>query len=189
MKNCFPFFLFATALFACGESQKKEQDIASKKILKAYQEWVYMKVKKGENWYESKWQAALDKRTDPLMIDNCKEGLPDDFHRIQYGDINQDGKLDAIATIVPLPCDGGTAHRFQEIELAFLSANESYSSTESFDEIISSMGLTGHIDTITENGIIHYTFLEHRDNDAMCCPSIETKAKFKYQNGGFISFK
>ena len=171
-------------MISCGISQNEKQ-IISKKILKAYQEWVYKKVKQGQYWYESKWQAEFDKRSSPLMIDNCKEGLPDDFTHIHYGDINQDGQLDAIATIALLPCDAGTAHRFDAIDLVFLSGSESYSTYETFEEMVSSLGMTGDIDTITEKGIIHYTSLEYGDNDAMCCPSVKKKIKIKYQNGKF----
>lgn len=186
MQNCCLYLLIGISLISCDSANDQEKAIASKKILKAYQEWVYLKVKKGQNWYESKWQAELDKRPNPLYIDNCKEGLPDDFHRIHFGDVNLDGKLDAIATIVPLPCHGGTASRFQEIELFFMSQNENYSTSEAFNDLISSIGLTGEVNAISEEGIITYTFKEHGENDAMCCPSVETKVKFKYQNGTFI---
>ncbi len=128
-------------MISCGKSQNEKQTLASKKILQAYQEWVYKKVKQGQYWYESKWHAEFDKRSDPLMIDNCKEGLPDDFAHAHYGDINQDGQLDAIATIALLPCDGGSTHRFDAIDLVFLSGSESYSTHETFGEMVSSLGI------------------------------------------------
>lgn len=189
MNNYFPFFLLTIALLACGPSQKEEEQIAFKKVVKAYQEWVYKKVKNGQYWYESKWKAEFDKRSDPMMIDPCKEGLPDDFAHVHYGDINQDGQLDAIATIALLPCDGGTAHRFDAMDLVILSGKEFYSTHESFEEIISSLGLTGSVDTISDTGVIHYTSLEYGDDDAMCCPSVENKIKVKWQDGKFIKLK
>lgn len=178
--------LIGIILISCGKSQNQEQSIASKKILKAYQEWVYKKVKQGQYWYKSKWQAEFNKQSNPIIIDNCKEGLPDDFTQVHYGDINQDGQLDATAAIALLPCDGGTIHRFDIINLVFLSDSESYSTLETFEEIVSSLGPTGHTDTITTKGIIHYTSLDYGNGDAMCCPSVEKKIKIKYANGKFI---
>lgn len=190
MKNAYLFLFVGVFLAFCGKSQNEKQTIASKKVLNAYQEWVYKKVKSGQYWYESKWKEEFNKRSNPLMIDNCKDGLPDDFDHVRYGDINQDGELDAIATIGLLPCESGTAHRFDAIDLVFLSGSStSYSTLETFEEIISTLGLTGDIDTITKNGVIYYTSLEYGADDAMCCPSVKKKVKIKYQNGKFIKLQ
>lgn len=181
-------------LTSCGKAVSQQDLAAQQNIKKAYQEWVYKKVKSGENWYESKWEAENDKNDKMKgsweeFYDRCKEGLPDDFFKIHYGDINRDGRLDGIATILPLPCQSGTAFNFYSIELFIISTPDSYKTTADPEIVRSSIGIASEVDTINEKGIIIYTVRDYGAEDPNCCPSLESKVKFKYEKGRIVKIK
>lgn len=101
--------------------------------------------------------------------------------KILIGDINEDGKKDAIARYEIVP-DMGNETIDQGI-VFFINTGVSLKAVVDKKDIWS-----GNIHSI-ENGYIYIEELKYRDDDPMCCPSIKKIRTFKYQNNKVYEIK
>jgi len=166
------------------------------RIKQSYRKWVDKMVANGEYWYEKDWQAYFRKWEDKdrykteEYLDNCLDGLPEDFEGGYFGDINGDGIIDAWTSIFPSYCMEGTWQINADFGLYFISKPDgTYRVMGEPVEVFSEIGVAGHVDTIYPNGLILYKGIDYKDSDAHCCPSKEWEVRFRYQGGRFVKVK
>lgn len=167
-----------------------------RRIKLSYHKWVDEMVANGENWYEKDWLAyykkweGKDKYETNEYMDNCKDGLPEDFEGGCFGDINGDGIIDAWTSIFPSYCMEGTWQINADFGLYFISKPDgTYTVLYEPVEVFSEIGVAGHVDTIYPDGLILYRGVDYKDSDAHCCPSKEWQVRFRYQGGQFVKVK
>lgn len=158
-----------------------------------------------EQFYNWQLQEILDQRF--LPYDSCNQQwvvnhkfdtLPDgramtdipgfpaakDAFTFAFSDLNEDGVLDGLVTFSPSQCDGGNSLMWLQWQVLFLSNNKRYELRENIP--LSSFEGTEFdtkgfywIDSLVGNHIFG-TYLEFKDNDAQCCPSIKNRVKFDF---------
>jgi hypothetical protein len=102
-------------------------------------------------------------------------GIPDSSEiKFLYGDINNDGILDGIATFVPVQCDGGNFYK-QEDEVLFLANKDAYYSYKLYLPMMTmpknASSYHYSIDSF-KDGTIYATNYGYTNDDGYCCPSI-----------------
>ena len=160
------------------------------RIAAAYTDWVAAKVKANEYWTEEKWDSYRDSfgdkdiYADDTYLDNCKDGLPPTIDPY-YGDINQDGILDAYAAVRPSFCMGGNWSRWVHVDLFLISnADGSYDALADPKSFGGAIGI-GFVDSIASNGEILCEGRDYTEEDPMCCPSKEWKVRYVWDGGKF----
>lgn len=178
--------LVMTILFGCNNSNPTKTegtDIEienAKPITDAFNQWLLEQTKKGVFFgYDS---CGLDfiiehnVTTMPLR-------LPDSTNTsVWYGDINGDKKKDGLITFIADLCDGGNAAMWTQFQVLVLSNNSGYSVDDSFFDSVG-RGFEGfiHADSLSVNTFFG-TYIEFKEGDGHCCPSIKEKFTVTYTN-------
>lgn len=136
----------------------------------AYQHWLEAQLETGEYVSEACWFRM------PFEFKGTS-GLPDTLDRVVTGDINRDGVSDAWGEVMLL--EMGTAN-FEKFSFLLVSQpNKNYQFSECYFDLHKT-----RLDTISNEGLFIFTHYEYTPQDPLCCPSIPTKSKYKYQTNG-----
>lgn len=166
-------------LFGCNTVSKKQKVL----IKDAFEKWRKEQITIGAYWANDScnMQHFVNKPFDSLAtiqstIIPTPIGIPDSSEiNFLYSDINNDGILDAIATFIPVQCDGGNFYK-QEDEVFFLSTGTTYHiRLLSLSNIIlmpnNAWSYYYSIDSLQRDSI-YATSYGYADGDGNCCPSI-----------------
>jgi hypothetical protein len=113
-------------------------------------------------------------------------GFPSDSseYTISFADLNSDKKLDCLIVFTPDQCDGGNASMWVQWQVFILSDKDNYKIIDTLT--VDKFALTDFdslgfywLDSISVNKI-YGTYIEFKDNDGHCCPSINKPVTFDY---------
>ena len=148
-------------------------------IQKAYKDWKTSQLRAGN--YVADSQCNLQGVRE-LMQSGRRIGSGFGTAGFSYGDINKDGKEDALITFNPQQCDGGNALMNAQTTVLILSANNGsrYIVDDKKLENLKGLpdGMWARFEKFTRSGNITGTAFGYRNSDPRCCPSL--KADFTY---------
>lgn len=178
-------FLIITILFGCNSNPVKTKggDVEiedTKPITDTFNQWLLEQTKKGV--FFGKDSCNIDFiikhniNTMPLMIpDSTNTGF-------WFGDVNGDKKKDGLVTFIADLCDGGNGAMWTQYQVLVLSNDSGYSVNDSFFDSLGS-GFEGfiHADSLSVNTFFG-TYIEFKEGDGHCCPSIKEEFTVTYTN-------
>ena len=154
------------------------------KIVNTFTSWKMQQIRKG-NYAEANKCNPLSLREsmqrghgkDIAMIGFSKESL-------SFADINNDGKVDALALFKPKQCDGGNALMNSQSALLVLSDEGKSTYTVDRDTLTNLGGIPNGwwlaFKAAVDNGEITGTAMGYSATDARCCPSLSREFIYKY---------
>jgi hypothetical protein len=103
-----------------------------------------------------------------------------------WGDLNEDGITDAMITFSPIQCDGGNATMMFQTAVFILSKNDTYYPLEIYPSL--SLVHGGHFYRFNSilNGKIKATYIDYKEKDGRCCPSIIIPCTIRVKNNKFF---
>lgn len=120
---------------------------------------------------------------DNLIRDQVKKGGGTEYkdaRKMLYGDLNQDGQIDLTVYYSIEGIDGGNNH-FEYVSV-FLANNGVLKPTTSVE--VGGDGLYRQVSLVAvKNNYIELKTLDYGPDDARCCPSIEGKNFYIFENG------
>lgn len=158
-----------------------------RKIRKLFAAWQKKEVKAHQFLDSCNWDWSADHKNS-----NIDWGFPDSTRiTFSFADLNNDEKLDGMATFTPDQCDGGNASMWTQIQVFFISGRIKYLVTDEVDvSKFSGTGFDGKgfywLDSISKNKI-NGTYYEFKDYDGHCCPSIKWPVTFDFKTKKLIS--
>lgn len=167
-----------------SNSSNRATTLPVEKVRSLYIEWLARQVASGEFCHEKKCMKEMHDFHQNGADLTCMIGLPDSLDRVNYGDINRDGKTDAIGYAHLIQCDGGNALMNASICLCFVSSGANYDLIEEPEGLSHSLGI-GRVSAILEDGTVEGKYLDYAGDDPRCCPSIEEERWFRFVNGKF----
>jgi hypothetical protein len=187
LHNCLLISLFA-CLLSCNDRTSKTKLLSKENIQKAFGEWQNLKIKNGQFWAQDScnpnWFSTHNILESP---ENIKFGFPSDSmeYKFSFGDLNNDNQLDGLVVFEPLQCDGGNLSEWVQVQVFIISNKQNYRVIDSIK--LSNISLSNkksgfyHLDSIGNNKIFG-TYLEFKENDGRCCPSIMLPVLFHFMN-------
>jgi hypothetical protein len=174
---------FLLILFSCGTKQADHAGNKFPNIDSLYLNWLKDKIDSGDFCGEKDCESGSVLKKIEKAETYCEYGLPDSATFI-FGDINDDGFIDAVANVPIFQCDGGNALRNANILLFFISDGR-----RGFKTIEDPAQMTDEIRSVKQiapNGEVVLEVLEYGEEDPQCCPSVRKKSYFKYRNEVFV---
>ncbi len=114
-------------------------------------------------------------------LDEEDYSVEKDEVKIDLGDLNNDGLLDAVVDFYFYSNDGGNANLGGGL-MVFVNNGEtiSYSCWMETNNT--------KLDYINESGLIKAIKMEYAEDDPRCCPSISTSVDYRFQNDELVEF-
>jgi hypothetical protein len=183
INNLLFWALLAFSVLACNSAEIDHAGNSFPNMDSRYVNWLKSKIESGDFCAEKDCEIGMVLEKMEKGEEYCAYGLPDTTTFI-FGDINEDGFIDAVANVAIFQCDGGNALRNANILLFFISeGKKGYRTIEDpaqmTDEIRS-------VKQIAPNGEVVLEVLEYGEEDPQCCPSVRKKSYFKYRNEVFV---
>ncbi len=169
--------LYAASLPVTGNPAKDS-------IFMAYQRWLNWQLSDKEDEFSEEYvsQACFIRS---IGGEDYPTGLPDTMDTVAFGDINQDGILDAVGEARPIAL--GTAHRFALILLVFASNPDStYTIIQDPAPLLEKLNIP-MLASITSKGVIVFENSTHAKDDSFGWPSIHKKIKIRYNSSEFMA--
>lgn len=175
----FGFLILTAMLFSltfmasCSQNRSASTRRLTMKILKNMRYrlgWADRTVKLTNGVYEG---------IPPGMIGRWRTEIYDGMHA--FGDINNDGVMDAVLV---MRSSGGGSGMFISLE-AIINNN-------GVPKHIASvlLGDRVHVKSLSiKSGIIIIDMLTHGPSDPMCCPTVETIHKYKFNKGKLVRYR
>lgn len=158
--------------------------IPANEIRTLYGDWLEKQVAAGEYCSQKTCREEMRAfREEDTEID-CMVGMPDTLDQVHYGDINGDGKPDAIGYANMIQCDGGNALMDASVCFCIYSSAGKYELIEEPKGLSENLGI-GRVTSILKDGTVEAEFLDYAEDDARCCPSLEEIKWFRFVNGEF----
>lgn len=189
-------FLLFWILLICSCSRNKAQPSLGEKetIKRMFHNWQMEEIQKGHYWANDScnptWFSAHNIKETPNDI---KFGFPSDSdeYYFSFTDLNNDKKLDGLVVFEPDQCDGGNLMEWKQIQVFILSDNGKYKITDTID--VSKFSSTEFdssgfilLDSIAKYKIFGH-YIQFKENDGRCCPSIRIPVTFDYIHRNIIS--
>lgn len=176
--------LVVTILFGCNNSNlaKTEGNNAeiedTTPITEAFNQWLLEQKKKGvflgDDSCNIDFVVEHNINTMPL---NLPDSNNTDFW---LGDVNGDKKKDGLITFIADLCDGGNGAMWTQFQVLVLSNDSGYRVNDSFfDSLTIDFDGFIHVDSLSSNTFFG-TYIEFKDGDGHCCPSIKEEFTVTY---------
>ena len=152
----------------------------------SFANWQKQQINEKRFWAsDSCYPGWFDKHDVNETLDNLIYGFPSDSSiKFSFADLNQDGNLDGLVTFNADQCDGGNASTWNQWQVFILSNNGNYNVNDTIQ--VDKFSLTEfdslgfyRLDSIKANKIFG-TYIEFKDEDGRCCPSINRPVAFDF---------
>jgi hypothetical protein len=151
-----------------------------RKILEQFSQWKIKQYNSGRFVTDKNCNpdSALESEDSGLYM-----GIPNDI-KINYSDINQDGKLDGLFLFNPDQCDGGNALMFAQTRVLVLSNGNSYMIDDTLIEYVEKHLKKGWLFMKRPaGGTLYGKYIEYLKDDGRCCPSIQREISINFKTG------
>jgi len=151
-------------------------------IINSYKDWKSSQLKAGNYLPDSDCniQGVRERIQTGRRVVNQGFGTA----AFSYGDINRDGRQDALVVFNPRQCDGGNALMNSQTAIVILSNNGSspYLIEDKKLENLNGLptGMWKIFESVKESGTITGTAYGYTNKDARCCPSIKRSFTYTY---------
>jgi hypothetical protein len=192
--NKYFLLLWIVLLCSCTRSSLPKNQSERENIKKLFHNWQLQEIQNGRYWAidscNPHWFSKHNIKETPNDI---KFGFPSDSSEYQFSftDLNNDKKLDCLVVFDPNQCDGGNLMEWKQMQVFIISGKIKYEIIDSLD--LSKFAATNFdssgfylLDSIAKNKIFG-TYIEFKNDDGRCCPSIRRSVTFDYIQRKLIS--
>jgi hypothetical protein len=201
MFRTFIILIICLALTSCFNSNTLSIDSnknseSKEKIRELFLNWQNQEIKNkhflAADSCNPDWFAEHGTPENLDSINGLIFGFPSDSseYTFSFADLNNDNNLDCLVLFTPNQCDGGNASMWVQWQVFIISDKDSYKiiDTLHIDKFahteFDSLGFYW-LDSIAVNRI-HGTYIEFKENDGHCCPSINRPVVFDYSERKLI---
>jgi len=175
-KRYYILFLLLPVLVSCKSFNEKRE------IKEAFRKWKENEIKIGVDYLSKENCNEVFVSKDSLRsVERPRlTGFPDDIE-FSYGYLNNDDKIDALVTFLPVSCEGARALRWVQIRLLIISSDNGYKLDSTFFNTIIQNSKGYIILDKIKNKCFEGDYYEYAFGDPNCCPSIHKRVLVDYK--------